>query len=102
MKPSELPGLRGLVSNALALNREIARAIGFLQVSRARSGGEPAGAAPLAALFEAAAVKALNGQAGAGVLVMDGAVIPMTGATGFDGVTISVVDGVITAEANAE
>lgn len=62
MKASDLPGLNGYFTNSLALNRELARAIGFIQVYRQRSGQEPEATAKFVALMNAAIAAA---QAGA-------------------------------------
>ena len=101
MKASTLPGLRGKITNALALNREIARTIGFLQVYKSRSGQAPAAAADVVNLFTAAANAAAGRAAGTGVMVASGQQIPMTGAAGYTKATVTVVNGVITAVATA-
>jgi len=54
MKPSDLPGLNGYFRNSLALNRELARAIGYIQTARYRGGAEPASAAKLKEALQAA------------------------------------------------
>lgn len=104
MKPTDLPGINGLITNSLALNREITRAINFLVVYRSRNGTEPAAAVPLSNLLAAAAEIAKNGtvpSAGAAGVVTSTQQIPMTGAPGFTKATITVTNGVVTAVATA-
>lgn len=54
MKATDLPGINGYITNSLAMNREIVRAINFIEVYRSRSGLEPAAAEKLKAVFQAA------------------------------------------------
>lgn len=54
MVPSDLPGLSGYFTNTLALNRQMARSIGFIQSYRSRNNAEPAAAAALVAWLDAA------------------------------------------------
>lgn len=54
MQPSKLPGLNGYFTNTLALNRQIARSIGFIESYRVRNNKEPAAAAALVAWLDAA------------------------------------------------
>lgn len=62
MKATDLPGIPGLITNSLALNREITRAVNFIVVYRSRSGVEPAAAAALKAVFTAAIAKIDEGE----------------------------------------
>lgn len=62
MKATDLPGIPGLITNSLALNREITRAVNFIVVYRSRSGVEPAAAAALKAVFQAAIDKIDEGE----------------------------------------